>query len=77
MVLKIQRPGIRPKIEADMRLLSYLAGLAEKHVPQLAAYHPQKVVQQFAKSLQSELNFMTRDTMPSKLPPVLRAMIRS
>src|SRR4030095_13241732 len=42
-----------------MRLLTHLAGLAEKHVPQLAAYHPQKVVQQFAKSLQSELNFTT------------------
>src|SRR3989442_1970513 len=59
VVLKIQRPGIRPKIEADMRLLAYLASLAERHVPQLAAYHPQKVVQQFVKSLQNELDFMT------------------
>src|SRR5207245_4395818 len=59
VVLKIQRPGIRPKIESDMRLLAYLASLAEKSVPQLAAYHPQKIVQQFVKSLQNELNFMT------------------
>jgi ubiquinone biosynthesis protein len=59
VVLKIQRPGIRPKIESDMRLLAHLASLAEKRVPQLAAYHPEKVVQQFVKSLQSELNFMT------------------
>src|SRR5216684_3256733 len=59
VVLKIQRPGIRPNIEADMRLLAYLASLAEKSVPQLAAYHPQKVVQQFVKSLQNELDFMT------------------
>src|SRR5947208_7900953 len=59
VVLKIQRPGIRPKIESDMRLLAYLASLAEKSVPQLAAYHPQKVVQQFVKSLQNELNFTT------------------
>src|SRR5262249_17399487 len=59
VVLKIQRPGIRPIIESDMRLLTYLASLAEKHVPQLAAYRPQKVVQQFVKSLQNELNFMT------------------
>src|SRR2546425_2806689 len=59
VVLKIQRPGIRPKIESDMRLLAYLATLAEKNVPQLAAYRPQKVVQQFVKSLQNELNFMT------------------
>src|SRR5215813_13123056 len=59
VVLKIQRPGIRAKIEADMRLLGHLASLAEKHVPQLAPYHPVKVVEQFVKSLQNELNFMT------------------
>src|SRR5215468_3672341 len=59
VVLKIQRPGIRSNIESDMRLLAHLASLAEKSVPQLAAYRPQKVVQQFVKSLQNELNFMT------------------
>ena len=59
VVLKIQRPGVRPKIDADMRLLAYLATLAEHHVPELAAYHPQKVVRQFAKSLGNELNFVT------------------
>ena len=59
VVLKIQRPGVRPRIDADMRLLAYLAALAEKHVPELAAYHPQKVVRQFAKSLGNELNFVT------------------
>ncbi|MDH4361578.1 MAG: AarF/UbiB family protein [Nitrospirota bacterium] len=59
VILKVQRPGIRTKIESDMRLLTYLASLAEKKVPELAAYHPQKVIQQFVKSLQNELNFMT------------------
>jgi ubiquinone biosynthesis protein len=59
VVLKIQRPGIRPKIESDMRLLAHLASLAERSVPQLAAYRPQKVLEQFVKSIQSELNFMT------------------
>ncbi|MCW5784534.1 MAG: hypothetical protein KIT39_14575 [Nitrospirales bacterium] len=59
VILKIQRPGIRTKIESDMRLLTYLASLAERRVPELATYHPQKVVQQFVKSLQNELNFMT------------------
>ncbi len=42
-----------------MRLLGHLAWLAERHVPQLAAYHPEKVVQQFVKAIQNELNFMT------------------
>ena len=59
VVLKIQRPGIRPIIESDMRLLAHLASLAEKYVPELAAYHPQKVVQHLVKSLQNELNFVT------------------
>jgi ubiquinone biosynthesis protein len=59
VVLKIQRPGIRRIIESDMRLLAHLASLAEKHVPELAVFHPQQVVQQFAKSLQNELSFVT------------------
>ena len=59
VVLKIQRPGIRAAIESDMRLLTYLASLAERSVPELAAYRPQKVVRQFVKSIQNELNFMT------------------
>jgi ubiquinone biosynthesis protein len=59
VILKIQRPGIREKIESDMRLFTYLATLAEKHVPELATYHPQKIAHQFVKSLQNELNFMT------------------
>ena len=59
VILKIQRPGIRASIESDMHLLTYLASLAEKKIPELATYHPQKVVQQFVKSLRNELNFMT------------------
>jgi len=58
VVLKIRRPGIRPNIESDMRLLGHLASLAENNVPELAAYHPRKVVLQFVKSLRDELNFM-------------------
>lgn len=42
-----------------MRLLDHLASLAETHVPELAVYHPQKVVQHLVKSLQNELNFVT------------------
>ena len=41
VILKIQRPGIRAKIEADMRLLSYLASVAETKSA-LATYHPEK-----------------------------------
>ena len=59
VIIKIQRPGIQASIESDMHLLAHLALLAEKKIPELATYHPQKVVQQFVKSLQNELNFMT------------------
>lgn len=59
VILKIQRHGIRANIEADMNILKYLASLAEKHVPALATYQPNKVVEQFVRSLHNELNFMT------------------
>src|SRR5206468_7800277 len=35
VVLKIQRPGIRPKFESDMSLLAFLALFVDKIWPQL------------------------------------------
>lgn len=56
VVLKIRRPGIRPKIEADLRLLSHLADLAGRELPEVARYRPREVVRQFTLSLRRELD---------------------
>lgn len=56
VVLKIRRPGIRPKIESDLRILGYIARLAESEIPELRRYRPVQVVAQFRRSLMRELD---------------------
>lgn len=57
VVLKVRRPGIRPVIEADLRLLDRLAEIIEKEAPELVRYRPREVIRQFAHSLRRELDF--------------------
>lgn len=59
VVLKIRRPGIIPKIEADLRVLRHVAQLAEFEFPELRRYQPVKIVDEFSKSLRRELNLST------------------
>lgn len=57
VALKVRRPGIRPVIEADLRLLARLAEIVEAEAPDLRRYRPHEVVRQFAHSLRRELDF--------------------
>ncbi|MCB6184464.1 ubiquinone biosynthesis protein UbiB [Leeia sp. TBRC 13508] len=56
VVVKIRRPNIRPKIDADLRILGYMAQLIELEFPEVRRYRPQQIVEQFAKSLKRELD---------------------
>lgn len=56
VVAKIRRPGIRPMIEADLRLLQYAAKRIETRFPDLRRFHPVGVVRQFKSSLMGELD---------------------
>ena len=56
VVAKVRRPGIRPVIEADLRLMQHLAKLIESKFPDLRRFHPAGVVQQFKSSLMRELD---------------------
>lgn len=57
VVLKVRRPGVRPVVEADLRLLMRLAQLAESRHPGLRAFRPRQVVREFTLSLRRELDF--------------------
>jgi len=57
VIVKIRRPGIRDKIEADLRLLERLAAMAEAKLPTLKPYGPTRLVREFARSLRRELDF--------------------
>ena len=56
VVLKIRRPGIREKIEADLRLIEQIAALIESEAPDARRYQPVSIVGHFARSLERELD---------------------
>ena len=56
VVLKVRRPGIETKIEADLRLLAHLARVIEGQVPEARRYQPSRVVEEFRRSLLRELD---------------------
>ncbi len=58
VVLKIRRPGIRARVEADLRLLRRLAELLEDEVSELRRYRPRRIARQFARTMKAELNLV-------------------
>lgn len=56
VVLKIRRPGIRQKIEADLRILAQIASLLESEIPEMRRYQPTQIVAEFTRSLRRELD---------------------
>jgi ubiquinone biosynthesis protein len=56
VVAKVRRPGIRPVIEADLRLLQYAARKIESRLPDMRRFHPTGIVSQFRTSLMRELD---------------------
>lgn len=56
VVLKIRRPDIVEKVEADLRILAHLARLVEFEMPELRRYRPIQIVAQLRRSLMNELD---------------------
>ena len=59
VVLKIRRPGVRDKIDADLRLLRRVSELIEAEMPEARRYRPAEIAAQFARSLEREVDFAT------------------
>ncbi len=58
VVVKVRRPGIVPKIEADLRILGHFARLIELEMPESRRYHPLDIVFQLRRSLMRELDLI-------------------
>ncbi|MBI5329541.1 MAG: ubiquinone biosynthesis protein UbiB [Betaproteobacteria bacterium] len=58
VVVKVRRPGILPKIEADLRILTHIAKLAEFELEEVRRYHPVQIVGQLRRSLMRELDLV-------------------
>ncbi|MFD2448211.1 ABC1 kinase family protein [Vogesella fluminis] len=56
VVVKLRRPGIVPKVDADLRILEHLAHLIELEFPDARRFMPSDIVAQFSRSLKRELD---------------------
>ncbi|WP_019407809.1 ABC1 kinase family protein [Pseudomonas psychrophila] len=56
VVVKVQRPGLRRQMTADLQLLESLAQLVEQNEA-LALYQPRQMVRQLARAMLEELDF--------------------
>jgi ubiquinone biosynthesis protein len=56
VVLKVRRPGIRPVIEADLRILKAVVRIAQREIPELQRFQPLEMIAQFGKSIARELD---------------------
>lgn len=57
VIVKVQRPGIRKTIEVDLEILFHLATLMEKNIEEAEIYRPTRVVDEFARSIEKEINY--------------------
>jgi ubiquinone biosynthesis protein len=57
VVVKVQRPGIKRVIDADMEILKDLVNLLEKYVPESKQYDPRGIRDELAKSIRREIDF--------------------
>jgi len=62
VAVKVQRPGIRKTVEVDLEIMLHLATLAERHIEELAHHRPVKIVEEFARSIEKEMNYTLEAT---------------
>jgi ubiquinone biosynthesis protein len=59
VVLKVRRPGVRAKLDADLRILRQVAELIESEIPEARRYQPVEIAKQFVAALEREADFAT------------------
>lgn len=57
VVLKIRRPGIRPRMEADLRLIAQLAAVVETASAEARRFAPAAMMRQLTEAVLEELDF--------------------
>lgn len=58
VVIKVQRPGIRSTIRSDMEILSDLAHLIARRLPETSPHDPVGIVDEFNQWITKELDFL-------------------
>lgn len=56
VAVKIKRPNIEHKVQADLRILTHLVALMESELPETRRYQPSQMLNYFKKCLEKELD---------------------
>ena len=67
VVVKVQRPEIEKLIDTDISILSFLAGLLEKYVPETRVVGPRVIVNEFCRTLSFETDFVIEASNMTKM----------
>lgn len=57
LAVKVQRPDIKKVIEVDLEIMLHLATLMERHIEEFALHRPVRIVEEFAKVMENEIDF--------------------
>jgi ubiquinone biosynthesis protein len=57
VAVKVQRPGIKKTIEIDLEIMLHMATLVERNIKEMALYRPVKIVEEFARTLEREIDY--------------------
>ena len=67
VAVKVRRPGIADRIEADLAILGDLAALAERHVPDATLYNLPALVDEFARTIRREQDLAREGHLISRI----------
>jgi ubiquinone biosynthesis protein len=62
VAVKFQRPDIQRIIEVDLEIMLHLATLAERHIKEFEIHRPVKIVEEFARTLEKEIDYRNEAT---------------
>ncbi len=62
VAVKVQRPGIKEVIEVDLEIMLHLATLMERHIDEMALQRPVRIVEEFARGLEKEIDYTIEAT---------------
>ncbi|MBI5187453.1 MAG: AarF/ABC1/UbiB kinase family protein [Nitrospirae bacterium] len=58
VIVKVQRPNIREQLETDINIMTTVANLLDKYVPESRFFNPTGIVEEFSKTVKKELDFI-------------------
>jgi ubiquinone biosynthesis protein len=72
VVVKIKRPDIDRVVGLDMHILNWFADAAERLAPELRAYRPVQLANEFSETLRRELDFLNEASATARMSEAFR-----